>query len=309
MAPELLCIGLKDSLYSMTGQQTSLSILYADICDSVSLYEREGDAKAHQLVERSLQVMIDITRRHGGTVIRTQGDGVMSTFPSADAACAAAREMQEGHGAGPVSIRVGFNHGVVIKGGGDVYGDAVNLAARVTGLARGGEILTTQETVAELQPEQRLTTRLLDRTKVKGKTDPVNIYSFVNETDAQATVVAGSRTGMGRLQRAVLRLEYQGRKLDLDSGSQTLFIGRSERCQLLVESDFASRVHATIEAKRDHFVLTDQSTNGTYVQTREGRQVYLKRESARLIGDGVISLGTRPDGDEASLVRYSNLGD
>jgi class 3 adenylate cyclase len=202
----------------VTVQSDQLSILYADMCDSVRLYERLGDAEGHRLAEYCMGMLVQITEQLGGALIRTQGDGIMSTFPDAVTACRAARAMQEAHRCGPVSIKVGFNQGAVIHGGGDVYGDAVNLAARV--------------------------------------------------------------------------------------------MGRSQECQLAVESDFASRRHAVIESRRDHFVLTDQSTNGTYLITRDGEQVYLKRESARLIGSGTISLGVRPQEEGGNnLIRFSHHRD
>ncbi len=59
----------------MSSQPVSLAILYADICDSVRLYERIGGTEAHRLVEASMGHMVSITKRLGGTVIRTQGDG------------------------------------------------------------------------------------------------------------------------------------------------------------------------------------------------------------------------------------------
>ncbi len=291
----------------MTHQQTFLSILYADICDSVRLYEKAGDAEAHRLAENCMQTLCDITGRHGGTVIRTQGDGVMSTFPAATCACDAAREMQDAHVTGPVFIKIGFNHGAVIPNGGDVYGDAVNLAARVIGLARAGEILTTQETVNHLRPEQRLSARMLDRTTVKGKSEPVNIYSLVNEADTQATTISGSTsTGQRVDRRKTLSLEYGGQTLSLEGLAAPLFIGRAAQCQLVIDSRYASRKHAFIESKRDSFILTDQSTNGTYLMSSEGESMYLKRESVRLLGSGVISLGIRPEADEDNLIRYSH---
>jgi class 3 adenylate cyclase len=289
----------------MSLQQISLSILYADICDSVRLYEKVGDAEAHRLAENCMRRLADITGRHGGRVIRTQGDGVMSTFPSAVCACDAAQEMQEAHVSGPVFIKVGFNHGAVIPDAGDVYGDAVNLAARVIGLARAGEILTTQETVQHLKPEQRLSARMLDRTKVKGKSEPINIYALVNDEDTQATVFSTVRTfGQGDARRKALGLEYRGRRLNPESLKSPLFMGRADECQLVVESDFASRMHAFIESKKDYFVLTDQSTNGTYLVSTEGERMYLKRESVRLPGSGVISLGIRPEDDDDNLIRF-----
>ncbi len=289
----------------MTQQQSPLSILYADICDSVRLYEKVGDAEAHRLADNCMRLLKEITESRGGTVIRTQGDGVMSTFPTAASACHAARAMQDAHAAGPLFIKIGFNHGVVIPDAGDVYGDAVNLAARVIGLARAGEILTTEETVKHLEPEQRLSARMLDRTRVKGKSEPVNIYSLVNEADTQATTVSGVTSPGQRADGGkALGLQYRGRMLSLEGLSAPLFIGRADQCQLVIDSRYASRRHAFIEAKRDSFVLTDQSTNGTYLTSAQGESMFLKRESVRLLGSGVISLGIRPDADQENLIHY-----
>ena len=291
----------------MTQQQTFLSILYADICDSVRLYERVGDAEAHRLADNCMRLLAEITEGQGGTLIRTQGDGVMSTFPTAASACEAARVMQNTHLSGPVFIKIGFNHGAVIRNAGDVYGDAVNLAARVIGLARAGEILTTQETVRQLKPEQRLSARMFDRTTVKGKSEPVNIYSLVNEADTQVTTVSGVTSPGQRLdRRKALGLEYRGRVFNLEGLPAPLYIGRDSQCQLVIDSRYASRKHAFIETKRDSFILTDQSTNGTYLTSAQGQTMFLKRESVRLLGSGVISLGIRPDADEENLIRYSH---
>ncbi len=290
----------------MSNQQISLAILYADICDSVRLYDRVGDTEAHRLAETSMGLMVSITEQLGGTIIRTQGDGVMATFPSAAKACEAARDMQEAHANGPVTIKVGFNYGPVIPDSGDVYGDAVNMAARVMGLARAGEILTTEQVLPELGPEQAKSARLLDQTTVKGKSVPIQIFSLMFEDDEQATQLFGRPSDRQHLIRnASLALEHHEQRILLTSPAPPLVLGRSDQCQMVVNNDLASRRHAFIEPKRDHFILTDQSTNGTYVSTQEGETFFLKRESARLVGSGVISLGYRPEEDSENLVRYA----
>ncbi len=291
----------------MTEAETKhLTILYADICDSVGLYERVGDTRAHQLAQESMSRMAEITRRQGGTVIRTQGDGVMTTFPSAAQACVAAREMQDAHADGMISIKVGFNSGDVIPEGGDVYGDAVNMAARVMSLARAGEILTTEDTVAELGDELCQSARPFDQTTVKGRSSPIGIYSLVFEEDEQATQLFGQMTNSLPLAgKASLILKHQDQQLELSSPAPPLHLGRSTDCQLVVNNDLASRRHCYIEPKRDHFMVIDQSTNGTYVTTAKGETLFLKRESARLVGSGVITLGYRPEEDSQNLVHYA----
>jgi len=283
-----------------------LAILYADICDSVRLYERLGDAEAHRLAERSMHSMAEITQQYGGTLIRTQGDGVMSTLPSATAACYAARSMQQAHQNGPVGIRIGFNYGAVIESDGDVYGDAVNLAARVSALARSGEILTTEETLGNLAPEQRASMQLLDQTTVKGKSEQVRIYSLVNKTDGQATALFQLDSTQPNLSlQTTLTLRHGDRRIELQNPTPPLVMGRSPECQLVVDHNLVSRRHAVIEPRRDHFVISDQSTNGTFVETRHGEKFYLKRESARLVGSGHISLGKAPDDETDDVILYS----
>ena len=110
-------------------------------------------------------------------------------------------------------------------------------------------------------------------------------------------------------QRKALGLEYQGRKLNLESLVAPFYMGRAPECQLAVESEYASRMHAFIESKRDHFIFTDQSTNGSYLGNADGELVFLKRESVRLLGSGVISLGIRPQADDDNLIYYSYRDD
>ena len=97
--------------------ETRLAILFADVCASTRLYETLGDTRAHDAITRCLAIMSEATSGHGGRVVKTIGDEVMSTFDSADAAAQAAAAMQEAISEGfildgtPVSIRVGFHFG------------------------------------------------------------------------------------------------------------------------------------------------------------------------------------------------------
>src|SRR5690606_42003583 len=97
------------------GREVEVAILFADVVGSTQLYEQLGDAQASEMVGRCLAIMREATESCGGTVIKTMGDEVMATFPTADEAMNAARRMpqqianaperapQRGHG----SIRIG----------------------------------------------------------------------------------------------------------------------------------------------------------------------------------------------------------
>lgn len=288
------------------GEQTpNMGILYADVCNSVRLYETLGDEEAHRLIHDCLAKLVEITRQYSGTVIRTQGDGVMSVFGSADQTFDAARQMQETYREGHITITAGFNYGSVIADDGDVYGDAVNLAARVAALARPGEILLTGETVRELSPNLKETVRLFDTTTVRGRSRPVEIFAVRAAPDQQNTYVPSSaRKAAKSRQPGLLTLHHGKRVYRVGDDVQVLVMGRDGRCDLVVKSYFASRRHAVIEMNRDRFVLTDQSSNGTFVVPESGHDVFLKRESLPLLGEGTISLGAAPSEDESYTVHF-----
>ena len=124
----------------LPAQQTvTLAIVFADISESTRLYDVMGDTQARELVAQCLGVMTGVVHERRGTVIKTIGDELMCTFPRAGSAVAAARGMQEAvskdlpdlNPSTPkdLTIRIGIHYGPAIVDGGDVFGDAVNVAA------------------------------------------------------------------------------------------------------------------------------------------------------------------------------------
>jgi len=126
-----------------------LAVLFADVSGSTALYEKLGDRAALAAVESVLNLLKRAVAVQQGRVVKTIGDEVMAVFESADAALQAAVDMQtqvtELPAVGDVclGIRVGFHAGPVLEERGDVFGDAVNTAARLAGLANGGQIITS----------------------------------------------------------------------------------------------------------------------------------------------------------------------
>src|SRR5687767_10337706 len=128
----------------MAEQASEAAVLFADVSGSTKLYETAGNAIAHAAVETCISLMKQKTQGAKGRVVKTIGDEVMSAFPSADAAADAAIEMQLAISELPpvgnttLGIRIGFNFGPVVERDGDVFGDAVNLAARLAAVATKG---------------------------------------------------------------------------------------------------------------------------------------------------------------------------
>jgi adenylate cyclase len=286
----------------MTMKCDSLAVMFTDVCDSSRVYQDLGDAEAHKLGARCLKLIAEAARRNGGRLIKTIGDGAMITFRSVEEAYRAASIMQLALRGGVLRVKIGMHFGAVIETGDDVFGDTVNVAARV--LARSGpdEILMTRECVDTLEPAQRATVRLLDTTSVKGRPEWVEIYRVITDRDDVTTVVQSSaRPAAGP---AALVLTYKGRILRLEASSGPVLIGRDSTCGLVIASAWASRRHATIDIQRDRFVLTDHSSNGTFVVDEDGTEQHLKREAHLLASHGLISVGIGSQGNPRDVVRY-----
>jgi adenylate cyclase len=283
----------------MAKETASRAIVFADISGSTRLYETLGDAIARELVSQCLDLMTEQVNRHNGAVIKTIGDEIMSTFATAEQAVEACMAMQEAvaedlpqrnkHTPADFSIRIGMHFGSCILEGGDVFGDAVNVAARMAGIAKGGQIITTQDTAAALSPAIRSSTRHLDRIPIKGKSEDVDIFEVIWQAD-DVTRMATGLLAQGANKLASLRLRYHTEVMDLDQDMNVVILGRGQKADMVVNDSMASREHARIECRRGKFILTDMSTNGTYVETQEGPS-YLRREDIVLTGQGKIALG------------------
>ena len=285
----------------ISDQAETLAVLFADLCDSTRLYHDLGDAKAHSLAAQTLTLIADVTARHGGKVVKTIGDGAMTTFPTANEAYEAAVEIQDSLAGGPLRIKIGFHVGPVIFADDDVFGDTVNLAARMLARSGPGEILLTGACLETMRPEHRASVSLFDNTGVKGRPEPVEIYRVIAEQENVTIIVPATRLVERR--KSVV-FSYGGNDVRVDTRASPLLLGRDAGCRIVVDSEWASRRHATIEAQRDRFVLTDHSSNGTYVIEEGGATQFVKRESVNLTGKGIISLGVAPDKNAEGVIRF-----
>jgi class 3 adenylate cyclase len=284
------------------------AILFVDISGSTQLYEQLGDAPALARVETCLRLLQRVTDECGGHVVKTVGDGVMCDFAEAEPALQAARAMQvrifEQHALGgpTLGIHVGCHWGAAIASGGDLYGDAVNVAARVAGLAKVGQIIATQDAVARVGPALREKIRMLDRVAVKGKREPLEIHELVWQDSDEVTMLG---TRMTDERGARLRLVCGGREQWFDgSGTGSFKLGRDATCDVVIDDLKASRQHARIERRRDKFVLVDHSSNGTYVQIAGEAEMALRREELILRGAGRVALGLHTADPAATVVEF-----
>lgn len=272
------------------------AVLFVDVTDSTRLYETVGDSDAKRLVDGCLGVLRTVTAEFGGRVIKTIGDALMCVFPDVDAVARAACEMQtrlsedESATGNGLSIRIGFHAGPLIEENGDVFGDAVNTAARMADLARTGQIITTAVAVAMMSPELHEATRNVGSFAVRGKAESIAICEVIWQVE-NLTMITGSLPPAGPSATMSLQLVHAGGSLTFRPGDEAVTIGRDPSCTISLRVRCASRLHARIEFRRDKFVLTDISTNGTFVQADSDLEVIINREDFILRGFGHISLG------------------
>lgn len=294
----------------MSKQDLECAILFADIAGSTRLYQAIGDEAAQTAVSECLARLTAVASGHDGVLIKTIGDEIMCRFPMADDALRAACEMHETlrdnpvPRALPISVRIGTHFGPVILDGGDVFGDAVNVSARLRDVAKAGQIVTTDETVQRASRQVRDMARQVDRAILPGRTQEMAIFEVLWEANAAVTMIAR----VSQIQRAPLssrlRVMYAGGEV-LQEPTDTITIGRDLQCNLVVASELASRQHARIEYSRGKFVLTDQSTNGTFVHVDGSPEVYLRHEAVHLTGTGAISLGRACAQETEHLIRFA----
>ena len=284
------------------------AIMFADIAGSTRLYEQLGDKLAADCVQQSLNEMIRITSQNSGTVINTIGDEILCRFVNVADAVRAARNIQERAVAGPmnshnirISLRIGIHYGLIINREEDVYGDVVNVAARVANIAVGGQILTTEQVVHQLNPGQAQKTRRFDQIEIKGKQAPLVLYEVLWE-ERDITTMRSQLLGLHANQS--LELVYQGEKRILLPSSPPFVLGRSPESDLVVAANLVSRIHAYCTYRRGKFILIDQSTNGTFVQVDDNPEIYLRREEIPLVGRGVIGLGESLIRDNGQVVEF-----
>ena len=296
----------------MSPKTINISIMFADIAGSTKLYDTLGDQLARAKVAATLETMSEITRKNSGTVIKTIGDEVMCTFPAAENAGAAAWEMQEtfeeeaeaNTDGSPVAVRIGMHFGPAIMEGGDVFGDAVNVAARMAAQAKAKQIITTQDTLDKLTPAMRASSRFVDHAPIKGKKEEIDIFEIIWQEEDVTRMATGMVIDKPTPE-ATLRLTYNDQTVELSKKRPGLVMGRSQNCDLTINEKLASRQHVRIELRRDKFFIVDQSTNGTHVMVDNNPEEFLRREEIPLTGNGRISLGRGFSEDPDEVVMFT----
>ena len=180
---------------------TNLTILFTDLRGSTALYDRIGDLAAFDLVRSHFGALLTAVSAEGGAVVKTIGDAVMATFSAPERALRAAmrmreamREINESRGSNDLALNIGLHEGpclaVVLDDRQDYFGQTVNVASRVQGLADPSAVLATKpivesSEVAHLVKDAgyRMTARQLS---LRGVSETFDVYEVREREEAAA---------------------------------------------------------------------------------------------------------------------------
>jgi class 3 adenylate cyclase len=282
------------------------AVIFAELIGAAELYAHAKDAAAaHEAIAACAEKLAQAAAATRARVVKRIGGRLLLLADSADSAARTAVALQVAAGEFPAAVNgtklglgVGFHFGPVIQNEIDVFGDTVNLAARLVEQAARGQILLDADTAEGVDSLYRRSIRRLYSVQLKGMPEEISLCEIVWRADEPATFYPFDAAS--EPSRAKLKLMYRGDKLVLRRIVEAVTIGRDPGCKVVIEDEHASRHHCTIQRRHNHFVLADKSTNGTFVQVEGEEEIMLQRDEMTLRKKGWISFGQpRSSGGES----------
>jgi adenylate cyclase len=289
------------------------TVLFADISGSTRLFEQYGDQHALAQVSACMALLRGVAQAQNGRTVKTIGDEIMCVFAQPEQAAAAAIGMQEVISldfrmlAHQIRLRIGFHHGSTIAAPGDLYGDGVNMAARMAAQAKAGQIITDRSTLARISPERLIEARLVDQTRVRGKEALFDLFEITWGQLEEMTLMCGGadqHTESTSVRPTAMTCRYQDRSTMIDSRQPVLTIGRDAVNRIVINAPMVSRLHARIELRRERFILVDQSINGTFIYPQGAPMVPLRRAEQPLPESGFIAAGQQSTPDSRLVIHF-----
>ncbi len=298
----------------MEKENESVVVLFANISDSARIYDRMGDADATDVIKNCLALMSQVTQDQMGDVINTIRDKMNCIFWDAISAVSAARDMSEAidkyimeetDGQIPVNLHIGIHAGTVQMEGDKLFGDTVNIVTKVTQTAKPREILITEMVCNDLDEALRPSAQQSTSISIQGSEAPLKLYEYVWE-DFDATL-AIDRDALNQLRsnrHIWLELKTQDQTYEIAPKNPRLYLGRQSQNDIVIPTKSASRFHAFIELRDGQLILSDNSSNDTFIYPNDAKPYHVKQQEAYLEGSGTIFLGADSGADADQAVHY-----
>jgi adenylate cyclase len=283
------------------------TVMFADLMGSTGVFETIGSARASRVVTGLTQWIGDIVAAHGGRVVKTLGDGVLAVFPHAPDAISAVVEMQRSHqkriasssASTRMPIRIGVARGEVEFVDGDCYGDAVNVASRLSDLTGPHQIWANNLSLEHSVESDGVRFRPLGPITIRGRVEPCQVFQVEWHVDVssdfltmQATLAPSDEQLERDLLGGEIELQWLDQRKRFRSHQLPIHIGRVSQAEFVVNDPRVSRTHARIDWRNGSILLVDVSSYGSWVRfSGGGADLLLRREECVLHGKGEIALG------------------
>jgi len=299
---------------SMSGKERMRSVLIAAVAGSSKLSEKRGGTEAAHAVERCQKRMARGVEGFRGQLLPSKHDELTALFEHADDACQAAIAMQRRIADLPpvsgvqLAIRVGFHHGPLREDGAGTHGEGLRIAESLANQASAGQTLTSGKTRALLSTPLQAATRCLQHPLENSLPADHEVFEVLwLETKAPSSTTLLTLPLPSREGRLRLCLRYGGQVKVLDKTRARVDMGRDANCAIAIRDRRASRNHATIELRGEHFVLSDLSTNGTFVTVSGENELFLRCEEFVLRGSGIIAFAASASSPSADIAEFEHL--
>ena len=294
------------------------TVVFTDLTGSTSVFETLGNLRATKAVTQLTQWICNSLQASGGRVVKTLGDGVLTVFPEATAAIHAVVELQREHQANLLQqpraehlpIRVGVATGEVEIVHGDCYGDAVNIASRLSDLAGPHEIWVSSAELDFSCRDYGIRFRPLGSINVRGRVEPCIVHQVEWHEDQSSDFItmAGNvdPKQKGDALGQEIGLSYLDQRRTFMAFDLPIHGGRIRHCEFIVADPRVSRTHFRLEWRNGRIMLIDVSSYGTWIRFAGSRaEVLLRREECVLYGQGEIALGAPFSDASVPIIAFS----
>jgi adenylate cyclase len=282
-----------------------LTIAFVDLTGSVSVFETLGNDRATKAITKLTQWIGSVGTANGGQVVKMLGDGVLLSFTNNLTALEAMTQVQQEHAKRlarwpnrlKLMMQIGIARGQVIQVDGDCFGDAVNVASRLSDLAGPEQILVTDAVIRQLEPRSGVRSRSLGPMRIKGRVELCEVFRIEWQTEMLSEFLTlpadlhqlgmKSESVFGGIELGWLEVSHAFNLTDLP-----LKIGRVPEADFVVNDPRVSRLHVSIDVRSGNYVLEDISSYGTWVRFGGAENaIALRRQECLLHSDGEITLG------------------
>lgn len=282
-----------------------LTIAFVDLTGSVSVYETLGNDRAARAVTKLTQWVGSLAIEHGGQLVKMLGDGVLMSFANNRQAIECVSRIQQEHAQRVLQwpdrlkllMQIGLARGQVVVVDGDCFGDAVNVASRLSDLAGPEQILATDSVIRKLGARSGVRSRSLGPMRIKGRAEPCEVFrvEWQTEMGSEFLTLPADLHAAAKQRESVfggIELGWLDASLSFNLTDLPVRIGRAPEADFVVADPRVSRMHSTIDIRSGNYVLEDISSYGTWVRFAGNDHILsLRRQECLLHSDGEIAMG------------------